>query len=56
MNNLILFVNEFLSYVLIFIIFVLVMIISGVVGVRIRKNKDAKLAMASSDTPDDEDK
>lgn len=38
------FVNEFLSYVLVFVVFVAVMIAAGVIGVKVRKNKDAKTA------------
>lgn len=45
MNNLILFVNAWLSYFLVFIIFIAVMIIGGVLGVKWRKSKDAKAAV-----------
>ena len=44
MNNLVLFVNEFLSYALVFVIFVAGMIAAGVIGVSVRKKKNAKAA------------
>ncbi len=42
MNNLILFVNEFLSYGLVFVIFVAAMIIAGKIGISLRKKKNAE--------------
>lgn len=44
MSNFILFANAWLSYFLLFLIFIAVMIIAGTIGVKIRKNKDAKAA------------
>ena len=45
MNNFILFANAWLSYFLLFLIFIAVMILAGTIGVKIRKNKDAKAAL-----------
>lgn len=39
------FINEFLSYVLIFVIFVITMFVAGFVGIKIRKSQDAKKAL-----------
>ncbi len=43
MNNLILFFNSFLSYLLLFVIMVALVVIACVIGVKLRKSKDAKL-------------
>ncbi|MCR5338811.1 MAG: hypothetical protein K6E75_09645 [Lachnospiraceae bacterium] len=48
MNNLILFVNQFLSYILVMAIIVIIGGIGFVIGVKWRKAKDAK---AASDMP-----
>ena len=40
MNNLILFINSFLSYLLVFGVFVAVIIFACVCGVTLRKNKN----------------
>ncbi len=44
MNNLILFVNAFLSYLLIFALIIALAIVACVIGVKWRKSKDAKAA------------
>lgn len=44
MANLIAFINSFLSYLLLFGVCVAVVIIACVIGVRLRRNKDAKEA------------
>lgn len=43
MNNLILFLNSFLSYLLLFVIMAALVVIACVIGVKLRKSKDAKL-------------
>lgn len=45
MTNLILFVNAFLSYLLIFILIVALVIVACIIGVKWRKSKDAKAAL-----------
>lgn len=42
MNNLILFVNAFLSYLLVFVIVVVLCAIAIAIGITIRKKQDAK--------------
>lgn len=44
MDNLISFVNEFLSYIIVFAVFISVMLVSGFIGTSIRKSKNAKEA------------
>lgn len=44
MNNLILFINSFLSYLLLFVIMIGLVVIACIIGVKMRKSKDAKLA------------
>ena len=44
MNNLIAFVNEFLSYLLVFVVFVVAMLIAGKIGTTMRKSKNEKEA------------
>lgn len=46
MENLILFVNAFLSYLLIFVLIVALVIAACFIGVKWRKSKDAKAALA----------
>ncbi len=43
-NNFVLFLNSFLSYLLLFVICVAVIIIAVLLGIRLRKNKDAREA------------
>lgn len=50
MTNLILFLNSFLSYLLLFVLIVALVIVACVIGVKWRKNKDAKAAL---ETPTD---
>ena len=47
MSNLILFLNSFLSYLLVFVIIVALVIIACVIGVKWRKSKDLKTAQSS---------
>ena len=47
MTNLILFVNAFLSYLLIFVLIIALVIVSCIIGVKWRKSKDAKAALAT---------
>lgn len=42
MENLVLFINSFLSYLLVFIVAVAVIIVAILIGVKLRKNKNAK--------------
>ena len=44
MTNLILFINAFLSYLLIFVLIIALVIIACIIGVKWRKVKDAKNA------------
>lgn len=44
MTNLILFINAFLSYLLIFVLIIALVIIACIIGVKWRKAKDAKSA------------
>ena len=44
MTNLILFVNAFLSYLLVFVFIMAVVVVACVIGVKWRKSKDAKAA------------
>ena len=45
MTNLILFVNSFLSYLILFVLIVALVIVACVIGVKWRKSKDAKAAL-----------
>lgn len=49
MANLILFVNAFLSYLLLFVLIVALVIVACVIGVKWRKSKDAKAALEAQD-------
>ena len=51
-NNVISFTNSFLEYLLVFGISVVVVIIACVIGVSLRKSKNAKIEAASVETPD----
>ena len=55
MNNLILFVNSFLSYVLFFAIVVVLCAIAIAIGITMRKKKDAKLALQSEAAKEQKD-
>lgn len=46
MTKLILFVNAFLSYLLVFVLIVALVVVACVIGVKWRKSKDAKAALA----------
>lgn len=52
MTNLILFVNAFLSYFLLFLFIVALAVIACVIGVKWRKSKDAKAAMEAQAEPE----
>ena len=45
MTNLILFVNAFLSYLLVFVFIIAVVVVACIIGVKWRKIKDAKAAV-----------
>lgn len=49
MNNLVLFLNSFLSYLLCFVVIIILAVVAVVIGVKMRKNKDAKLAAQEMD-------
>ncbi|MDE6749779.1 MAG: hypothetical protein K2K21_12070 [Lachnospiraceae bacterium] len=49
MNNLILFFNSFLSYLLLFVFIVVLVIIACVIGAKWRMSKDKKLAAAGGE-------
>lgn len=53
MNNLILFLNSFFSYLLLFIIIVALVIVACVIGVKWRKSKDQKLALSGGGETDE---
>ena len=44
MTNLILFINAFLSYLLLFVLIIALVIVACIIGVKWRKSKDAKNA------------
>lgn len=46
MTNLILFLNAFLSYLLVFVLIVALVVVACIIGVKWRKSKDAKAAAA----------
>ncbi|MCI9463131.1 MAG: hypothetical protein HFI48_04480 [Lachnospiraceae bacterium] len=50
MSNLILFLNSFFSYLVLFILIVALVIAACIIGVKWRKSKDAKLALSGADT------
>lgn len=47
MTNLILFLNSFLSYLLLFVLIIALVIIACIIGVKWRKSKDAKAALSA---------
>lgn len=53
MNNLILFLNSFFSYLLLFIIIAALVIVACVIGVKWRKSKDQKLALSGGGETDE---
>lgn len=53
MNNLILFVNSFLSYILLFVIIVIVAGIAMSIGITMRKKADAKAALEALSAEDE---
>ena len=50
MTNLILFVNAFLSYLLCFVLIIALVVAACVIGVKWRKSKDAKAALAGGES------
>ena len=48
MSKLILFLNAFFSYVLLFVLIVALVIVACVIGVKWRKSKNAKLALTET--------
>lgn len=44
MTNLILFLNSFLSYLILFVLIIVVVVVACIIGVKWRKSKDAKTA------------
>ena len=50
MNNLILFTNAFLSYLILFVICTGIVIAAVLIGAKLRKAKDAKDALAAQTT------
>lgn len=44
MTNLVLFINSFLSYLLLFVLIIALVIVACIIGVKWRKSKDAKAA------------
>jgi len=54
MDNLILFLNSFCSYLLVFFVFCITIFIASKIGIALRKGKDAKLAAQESTEADGE--
>lgn len=50
MENLILFLNSFLSYFILFAISVAVIVVAVLIGIKLRKSKDAKAALEMTET------
>ena len=48
MTNLILFINSFLSYFLVYIVSAVLIVTAVLLGIRLRKNKDAKEALQAA--------
>lgn len=48
MNNLILFVNSFLSYLIMFLVFLVLIVAAVFAGIKVRKNKNKKDEIAES--------
>lgn len=55
MANLVAFLNSFLSYLLLFGVCVAVVVIACVIGIRLRKNKDAKESLMQAGQEDKDD-
>lgn len=53
MNNFILFANSFLSYLLVYFVFATLIIIAVLVGIKVRKAKNDKEAVAGAEMVDD---
>jgi hypothetical protein len=52
MDNLILFINAFLSYFLVYVISAAIIVTAVLIGIRLRKMKDAKDALATASEAD----
>ena len=52
MTNLILFINAFLSYLLLFALIVVLVIVACFIGIKWRKSKDAKAALLKNSETD----
>lgn len=48
MDNMILFANSFVSYLVCFFVFVLAIVIASFIGIAIRKNKNKNLEVANA--------
>lgn len=48
MTNLILFINAFLSYLLLFVFIIALVIVACIIGVKWRKSKDAKNTVSAA--------
>lgn len=53
MVNLMAFLNYFLSYLTVFLIIVALVVVACIIGVKWRKSKDAKAAVANADEKTD---
>lgn len=49
MNNLVLFLNGFLSYLLVYVVFAVGIVVAVIAGIKFRKSKNAKEAVATED-------
>lgn len=52
MNNLVLFINSLLSYLLVFAVIVVVAGVAVFIGIKMRKNSDAKAAAEETEPTD----
>lgn len=48
MDNLILFVNNFLEYLIVFIVFAVCIVVAVLVGIKVRKSKNSKEEIKSA--------
>ncbi|MDD3414141.1 MAG: hypothetical protein PHY47_09090 [Lachnospiraceae bacterium] len=55
MNNLIVFTNMFLSYLLVFFVFITVIIVAVMIGKKLRMNKDMKTAALEATNAEQKD-
>lgn len=52
MNNLILFFNTFLSYLLVLVVIAVLVCVAVFIGIRLRKSKDKKATLVVDETTD----